>query len=74
LVGVPESYLAQCIEYANDAGRGLDPAYTLAPEALANRMKARDGYVEMATELIEKRREHPVDDLMSELVLAEQDG
>lgn len=74
LVGVPEKYLAQCIEYANDAGRGLDPAYTLSPEALANRLKARDGYVEIAKELIDERRARPVDDLMSELVLAEQDG
>lgn len=74
LVGVPEKYLAQCIEYANDAGRGLDPAYTLSPEALANRLKARDGYVEIAQELIDERRARPVDDLMSELVLAEQDG
>ncbi|MFD5799553.1 cytochrome P450 [Streptomyces diastatochromogenes] len=74
LVGVPEKYLAQCIEYANDAGRGLDPAYTLSPDALANRLKARDGYVAIAEELIAERRAQPVDDLMSELVLAEQDG
>lgn len=74
LVGVPEKYLARCIEYANDAGRGLDPAYTLSPDALASRLKARDGYVEIAQELIAERRVRPVDDLMSELVLAEQDG
>ncbi|NKQ24076.1 cytochrome P450 [Streptomyces galbus] len=74
LVGVPEKYLAQCIEYANDAGRGLDPAYTLSADALADRLKARDGYVEIAQELIAERRAQPVDDLMSELVLAEQDG
>lgn len=74
LVGVPEKYLAQCIEYANDAGRGLDPAYTLSPDALQNRLKARDGYVAIAQELIAERRARPVDDLMSELVLVEQDG
>jgi cytochrome P450 len=74
LVGVPRKYLEQCIEYANDAGRGLDPAYTLSPDALANRLKARDGYVTIAEELITERRAQPADDLMSELVLAEQDG
>lgn len=74
LVGVPKKYLAACIEYANDAGRGLDPAYTLSPEALENRLKARDGYVEIAQELIAERRAKPEDDLMSELVLVEQDG
>ncbi|MEU8984730.1 cytochrome P450 [Streptomyces sp. NPDC058467] len=74
LVGVPAKYLAECIEYANDAGRGLDPAYTLSPDALANRLKARDGYVAIAQELIAERRAQPQDDLMSELVLVEQDG
>ena len=74
LVGVPESYLPQCIEYANDAGRGLDPAYTLSPEVLDARVKARDGYVAIAQELIETRRAKPEDDLMSELVAVEADG
>ncbi|MFC4034840.1 cytochrome P450 [Streptomyces polygonati] len=74
LVGVPRKYLADCIEYANDAGRGLDPAYTLTPEALTNRLAARDGYVKIAEELIAERRAEPQDDLMSELVLVEQDG
>ncbi|MBO1414202.1 cytochrome P450 [Streptomyces sp. FH025] len=74
LVGVPKKYLAQCIEYANDAGRGLDPAYTLSPDALANRLAARDGYVEIAQELLAERRKQPLEDLMSELVLAEEEG
>jgi cytochrome P450 len=74
LVGVPERYLDQCIEFANDAGRGLDPAYTLSPEALAGRLTARDGYVEIAMELLRDRRLEPQDDLVSELVAVEQDG
>jgi cytochrome P450 len=74
LVGVPEKYLERCIRFANDAGRGLDPAYTLNESELATRMEAREGFVEISIELIEQRRAHQVDDLMSELVAVEQDG
>ncbi|MFE6037794.1 cytochrome P450 [Streptomyces sp. NPDC056452] len=74
LVGVPEKYLERCIGFANDAGRGLDPEYTLNEAELATRMEAREGFVEISVELIEQRRAKPVDDLMSELVAVEQDG
>ncbi|MGW1768014.1 cytochrome P450 [Streptomyces sp. NPDC002073] len=74
LVGVPERHLERCIGFANDAGRGLDPEYTLSPAELATRMEAREGFVEISIELIEARRKKPADDLMSELVAVEQDG
>ncbi|MFJ8637333.1 cytochrome P450 [Streptomyces sp. NPDC093568] len=74
LVGVPEKYLERCIGFANDAGRGLDPEYTLNEEELRTRMDAREGFVEISVELIEQRRAKPENDLMSELVAVEQDG
>ncbi|WP_262056964.1 cytochrome P450 [Streptomyces sp. STR69] len=74
LVGVPEKYLARCIEYGNDAGRGLDPNYTLSPAELDARIAAREGYVEISLELIAARRAKPENDLMSQLVAVEQDG
>ncbi|MFI1359081.1 cytochrome P450 [Streptomyces sp. NPDC020898] len=74
LVGVPEKYLERCIEFANDAGRGLDPEYTLNEAELRTRMAAREGFVDISVELIEQRRAKPEDDLMSELVAVEQNG
>lgn len=73
-VGVPEKYLERCIQFANDAGRGLDPSFTLSAAELAARVAARDGYVEISMELIEDRRARPRQDLVSELVQVEQGG
>ncbi|WP_326594862.1 cytochrome P450 [Streptomyces sp. NBC_01803] len=74
LMGVPAEYLDRSIEYAKAAERGLDPTYTLNPEEQENRTYARDGYMDIARELIVARRAKPNDDLMSHLIAAEEDG
>jgi cytochrome P450 len=74
MMGVPDEYLEQCIALATDGGRGLDPEYTMPPESIAARDKLRQWMAEVSKDLIRLRRAEPRDDLMSELVMAEQEG
>jgi cytochrome P450 len=74
MMGVPDELLDQCIELATDGGRGLDPEYTMPPESIAARDRLRQWMAEVSKDLIKLRRAEPRDDLMSELVMAEQEG
>ncbi|WP_405983852.1 cytochrome P450 [Streptomyces sp. NBC_00872] len=74
LVGVPEEYTERCIGYGRDGGRGLDPGFTLTPEAEQQRLKVRDGVMEITLEMIQDRRAHPREDLVSDLIRVEEAG
>jgi cytochrome P450 len=74
LVGVPEEYTQRCIEYGRDGGRGLDPGFTLTPEAERQRLGVRDGVMDICLEMIKDRRANPRDDLVSDLIRVEEAG
>ncbi|WP_367129077.1 cytochrome P450 [Saccharothrix sp. HUAS TT1] len=74
LMGVPEEYLAESIEMATDGGRGLDPEYTLPQESVDARNRLRDWMGKLSKDLMHLRREQPAEDLMTEMVQAEEQG
>lgn len=74
LVGVPDEYTDRCIGYGRDGGRGLDPGFTLTPDAVAQRNAVRDGVLEITMEMIADRRANPRNDLVSDLIRVEDAG
>ncbi|OHV27586.1 MULTISPECIES: cytochrome P450 [Pseudofrankia] len=74
LVGVPAEYTDRCIGYGRDGGRGLDPGFTLTPDAVAQRNAVRDGVMEITQEMIADRRVNPRDDLVTDLIRVEDAG
>ncbi|MFF4255938.1 cytochrome P450 [Streptomyces sp. NPDC001663] len=74
MLGIPEEYHAQAFDFSMDSARGLDPDFTLTPEQAAKRDEGRLWFAELTRKLAEQRRAEPGDDLITELVNAEQDG
>jgi unspecific monooxygenase len=74
LLGIPEEYHEHAFAYSMDSARGLDPNFTLTPDMVRKRDEGRVWFAELARDLAAERRAHPTDDLLSDLVRAEQDG
>ncbi|KAA2257254.1 cytochrome P450 [Solihabitans fulvus] len=74
LLGVPPENRARFQVLSNDIAHGLDPSVFLTPEEIARRDNARAELNEYFAELVALRRAEPADDLVSELVAAEEGG
>jgi cytochrome P450 len=74
LLDIPERYHPIFFASAKESGRGLDPGFTLTEEQKKGRDAARDVFIEAGLELAEQRRQRLGDDLISDLVRAEQEG
>ncbi|WP_018653748.1 cytochrome P450 [Actinomadura flavalba] len=74
MMGIPEQYHEQAFAHSMDSARGLDPDFTLTPEQAARRDEARLWFADLTRELAARRRAEPGDDLISELVAAEEGG
>lgn len=75
LLGVPESDHERFEGWSRWLVRGLDPVMAVTdPAELAEIERAQREFQEYFTELIHQRRAHPGDDLLSRLVLIEEQG
>jgi cytochrome P450 len=74
MMDIPSRYHPIFFANTKESGRGLDPGYTLTPEQKVGRNAARDVFINAGIELVAMRRADPADDLISELVKAEQEG
>jgi unspecific monooxygenase len=74
MMGIPEEFHAQAFDYSADSARGLDPEFLLTPEQAKKRDEGRLWFAHLTAELARRRRAEPGDDLISDLVAAEQDG
>lgn len=75
LLGVPTEDQDDFTQWTADATHGLVTVRGLGDEAMTKRVEAASGsLIAYFTQLIEKRRSHPSDDLLSVLIAAEEDG
>ena len=74
MLGVPFEDQDQFKGWSDALARGLDPDFLLPPEAVAQRLNGILSFVQYFAGLIEKRRAHPADDLLSRLITAEEQG
>ncbi|EST35017.1 hypothetical protein N566_17880 [Streptomycetaceae bacterium MP113-05] len=74
LLGVPAEHHERFRKLSADIAHGLDPSFFLTPEEVARRDSARAELGEYFAGLAAERRAKPAEDLISELVAAEEDG
>jgi unspecific monooxygenase len=74
LLGVPAEHESRFRMLAADIARGLDPSLFLTPDEITRRDSARAELYEYFAGLAAERRGNPGDDLVSELVAAEEEG
>ena len=74
MLGIPESDEAQFRVWSEIMARGLDPDFLLTQEILEARDKAIFEFAGYFFELLKERRANPGDDLLSALVVAEEQG
>ncbi|MGB2694350.1 MAG: cytochrome P450 [Dehalococcoidia bacterium] len=74
MLGVPSEDHVRFRDWSREAARSLDPVELLPPEALEARTRTIESFRDYFSELIEKRRTNPRDDLLSALIAAEEAG
>ncbi|WP_225848940.1 cytochrome P450 [Streptomyces sp. HPF1205] len=74
MMDIPERYHPLFFANTMESGRGLDPGFTLTDVQKAARNAARDVFIDAGLEMAAARRVTPGDDLVSELVRAEDAG
>jgi cytochrome P450 len=74
LIGVPAADHKAAQKWSQDLARGFDPDVLMTPEAHAARSTASRDFQRYFRELIDQRREHPEDDLLSALAAVEDRG
>jgi unspecific monooxygenase len=74
LLDVPAEHEDRFRVLAADIAKGLDPSFFLAPDEIVRRDSARVELNEYFAELADQRRTKPGNDLVSELVAAEEAG
>jgi hypothetical protein len=74
MLGVPAEDHEQFRVWSHALARGLDPDFLLPPEAVQQRLGAILSFVQYFASLIEERRQRPGDDLLTRLILAEEQG
>ncbi len=74
LLGVPVEDHVTFREWSREAARSLDPVEALPPEALEARRKTMMAFQDYFRRLIAERRKEPREDLLSALILAEEEG
>jgi cytochrome P450 len=74
LLGVPNEDVGRFREWSSVAARSLDPDFVLPQEEIARRQTAFDEFDEYFRDLIATRRADLRDDLLSALIVAEDQG
>jgi cytochrome P450 len=74
MLGVPAEDHEQFRVWSDALARGLDPDFLLPPEAVQQRLNGILSFVQYFAGLIEQRRAHPGDDLLTRLLQAEEKG
>src|SRR6202167_1790766 len=74
MLGVPAEDHEQFRVWSHALARGLDPDFLLPPEAVQQRLNSILSFVQYFAGLIEQRRAHPGDDLLTRLIQAEEQG
>lgn len=74
LLGVPPEDHDRFSGWSRALARGLDPEILQPAEVVEERVRATAAFVSYFEDLIEKRRRHPTDDLLSRLVAVSADG
>ncbi|MGH3388685.1 MAG: cytochrome P450 [Actinomadura sp.] len=74
LLGVPPEDQERFKGWSDALARGLDPDFLLPEHDLAKRLQARAEFRDYFTELLDRRRAEPRDDLLSELVTVRDGG
>jgi cytochrome P450 len=74
MLGVPAEDHEQFRVWSDALARGLDPDFLLPPDAVQQRLAGILSFVQYFAGLIEERRAHPGDDLLSRLLEAEEQG
>lgn len=72
LLGTPETDSAQLREWSGTAVRSLEPV--LDPEVMKAIAEAGRNIQGLVSEIIDWKRDHPADDLLSAMISAEEDG
>lgn len=72
MIGIPQADRAQFKLWSDAVAKSIEP--TMSPHELTEAMQAREALRQYFTPLIEARRAHPQDDLISALVRAEDEG
>src|SRR5207248_2782127 len=72
MLGIPDEDSPQFREWTSAVARNLDPLISL--EERARCMQLMDEMEDYLVEQIEEKRRHPANDIMTELVQAEEDG
>jgi cytochrome P450 len=74
MMGVPPEDHSQFRVWSDAMARGLDPDFLLPPDAVQQRLVGIMSFVQYFAALIEDRRKHPGDDLLTRLIEAEEQG
>jgi cytochrome P450 len=74
MLGVPAEDHEQFKVWSHALARGLDPDFLLPPDAVQQRLGAIMSFVQYFAALIEERRLHPGDDLLTRLIQSEEAG
>jgi cytochrome P450 len=74
MLGIPESDLDMFKDWSDATARGLDPDFLLPPEDLQGRLDALLAFLGYFGKLISDRRNALGDDLLSQLIQAEENG
>ncbi|NKQ58656.1 cytochrome P450 [Amycolatopsis sp. K13G38] len=74
LIGVPAADHRSAQRWSQDLARGFDPDVLMTPEAHQARSTASREFMAYFRELIDERRAHPQDDLLSALAAVEDRG
>ncbi len=74
MLGVPAEDHEQFRVWSDALARGLDPDFLLPPEAVQQRLNGILSFAQYFGGLIEQRRAHPGDDLLTRLIQAEEQG
>lgn len=73
-LGIPERDWIPLRDWSMEYARGFDPGFATAPGQFEKCERAAYHLRDYFTELIERRRHEPADDLISELIAARDDG
>jgi cytochrome P450 len=74
LMGVPAADHVTFQQWSHDLAGAIDPQPLRTPEQEERIRAAAEAFVEYFSELIERRRNDPADDLLSALIAAEEEG
>ncbi len=74
MLGVPAADEPRFHDWSAALARGLDPEFLLSDAVRQARLEALTGFAEYFFSLLAERRQHPGDDLLSQLALAEEHG